>query len=68
MLGEIFGDARRCSMRFAGHVQTTIHGARTDAIALRIQIYKYFTVLFLKQAGIMIFNAVTFTRVDIFDG
>ena len=63
-----FGDARRCSVRFADHGQTTIHGARTDAIALRIQIYKYFTVLFLKQTGIIIFNAGTFTRVDIFDG
>ncbi len=55
-------------MRFAGHVQTTMHGARIDGIALRIQSYKYFMVLILKLAGIMIFNAGTFTRVDIFDG
>ena len=55
-------------MRFADHGQTTMHGARIDGIALRIQIYKYFTVLFLKQTGIIIFNAGTFTRVDIFDG
>ena len=66
-LGGIFGEARWSPMRFAGHVQTTMHGARTDGIALRIQINKYFTVLFLKQAGIF-FDAVTFTRVDIFDG
>ena len=67
-LGGIFGDALWSPMRFAGHVQTTMHGARIDGIALRIQSYKYFMVLILKLAGIMIFNAGTFTRVDIFDG